>query len=59
MHSEAKQTEADFGAEWVLLQGQARELQSKEVKEVGFEPKSAGLQSPTLLHKGPNNTPVW
>ena len=26
MHSEAKQTEADFGAEWVLLQGQAREL---------------------------------
>ena len=33
--------------------------QSKEVKEVGFEPKSAGLQSPTLLHKGPNNAPVW
>ena len=33
--------------------------QSKEVKEVGFGPKSAGLQSPTLFHKGPHNAPVW
>ena len=33
--------------------------QSKEVKEVGFESKTAGLQSPTLLHKGSNNATVW
>ena len=32
--------------------------QSEEVKEVGFEPKLAWLQSLTLLHKGHENTPV-